>query len=51
MTGEVISKVPELDRYGHKKIDRLGKMVYQVNDHWFKLDFKLMWKDAPEIEG
>jgi len=51
MTGEVISKVAELDNYGNKKIDRLGKVVYQVNDHWFKLDFKLVWKDAPEIAG
>ena len=27
--------------------DNRGKVVYQNNDYWFKLDFKLLWKDAP----
>jgi hypothetical protein len=48
MTREVISKVPELDENGKKKVDRSGKVVYRVNDHWFKLDAKFIWKDAPK---
>jgi hypothetical protein len=51
MTQEVISKVPELDEYGQEKIDRSGKVVYKVNDHWFRLDAKFVWKDAPEQES
>ncbi|MHC4148375.1 MAG: type IV pilus assembly protein PilM [Planctomycetota bacterium] len=50
MTKEVISKVPELDEYGKEKIDRLGNVVHEVNDHWFRLDAKLVWKDAPRPE-
>ena len=48
MTKEVISKVPELDEYGKEKIDRLGNVVYEVNDHWFRLDAKFVWEDAPK---
>jgi type IV pilus assembly protein PilM len=52
MTREVISKVAELDENGKKKVDRSGRVVYRVNDHWFKLDAKFIWKDAPkEIKG
>ena len=47
MTKEVISKVPELDENGREKIDRSGKVVYEANDHWFKLDIKFVWKNAP----
>jgi hypothetical protein len=51
MTKEIISKVAELDEKGKKKTDRSGKVVYKGNDHWFKLDVKFIWKDAPkEIE-
>jgi len=48
MTKETISKVAELDEDGRKKIDRSGKVVYRANDHWFKLDVKFIWKDAPK---
>jgi len=48
MTRETISKVAELDKKGNRKLDRLGKPVYKVNDHWFALNVKFIWKDAPE---
>jgi type IV pilus assembly protein PilM len=48
MTKEVISKVAELDEHGREKIDRMGSIIYQVNDHWFVLNLKLVWKDAPK---
>jgi type IV pilus assembly protein PilM len=48
MTREIISKVAELDENGKKKTDRTGKVVYKSNDHWFKLDVKFVWKDAPK---
>jgi type IV pilus assembly protein PilM len=48
MTREIISKVPELDEKGKKITDRSGKVVYKSNDHWFKLDVKFIWKDAPK---
>jgi len=48
MTKEIISKVAKLDEDGRKKIDRSGKVVYKANDHWFKLDVKFIWKDAPK---
>ena len=46
MTKEIISKVAELDEDGTEKIER-GKVVYKVNDHWFILNAKFVWKDAP----
>jgi len=48
MTQEVISSEPEYDQYGKKKTDRSGKVKYKPNDHWFKLDCKFKWKDAPK---
>jgi hypothetical protein len=51
MTQEIISKVPELDEYGKEKIDRSGKVIYEVNDHWFRLDAKFVWKDAPKDDS
>ena len=47
MTREIISKVPELDEKGKEKTDKSGKVIYKANDHWFKLDVKFIWKDAP----
>ena len=47
MTKEVISKLSELDENGREKIDRSGNVIYKVNDHWFALSFKLIWKDWP----
>ena len=48
MTKEVISKVSDLDEYGVEKIDRSGNVIYKVNDYWFTLDAKFVWKDAPK---
>ena len=49
MTKEIISKVAELDKDRKKKVDRSGKDVYRVNDHWFRLDLKFIWKDVPKV--
>ena len=51
MTNEVISKVAALNPDGSKKIDRSGKTVYENNDHWFKLNIKFLWKNAPDNEA
>jgi len=48
MTKEIISKVAELDEEGKEKLDNRGKPIYAVNDHWFMLNVKFAWKDAPE---
>jgi len=50
MTKEVVSKVSDLDEFGKPKLDRSGKPVYKVNDYWFILNAKFVWKDAPRIE-
>jgi len=46
MTKEVIGKMPVLNEYGQPKLD-LGKPMYEVNDHWFVLNAKFVWKNAP----
>jgi type IV pilus assembly protein PilM len=46
MTKEVIGKMPVLDEYGQPKLDR-GKPMVEINDHWFVLNAKFVWKDAP----
>ncbi len=51
MTKEVICKVSELDEMGREKLDRNGNVIYQVNDHWFVIKFKLRWKDASGAVG
>ncbi|MHC4159778.1 MAG: hypothetical protein ACYSSO_11950, partial [Planctomycetota bacterium] len=51
MTKEIISKAAELDEYGKEKVDRSGNVVYEVNDYWFRLDAKFVWKDAPKEES
>ena len=48
MTKEVVSKVAELDEDGKPKTDRAGNVIYKVNDNWFVLNAKFIWKDAPE---
>lgn len=51
MTKEVIGKDAELDENKRVKINgRTGKPIYKVNDHWFVLKLKFIWKDAPEID-
>ena len=47
MTNETISKVAVLDEDGKPKLYR-GKEVYEVNDHWFVLNVKFIWRDVPE---
>jgi type IV pilus assembly protein PilM len=47
MTKEIISKVAERDEEGSVKY-RLGKKVYEINDHWFRLKAKFIWEDAPK---
>jgi hypothetical protein len=47
MTKETISKVIELDEDGQPKTDRAGRIVYQMNDHWFVFKLKFLWKEAP----
>jgi hypothetical protein len=48
MTSETISKVAEWQDNGREKLDRMGKQLYTVNDHWFILNVKFVWRDAPE---
>ncbi len=49
MTKEVISKVVVLGPDRKPKLDeRTGKEIYKVNDRWFILNAKFIWKDAPE---
>jgi len=47
MTKEVISKVEVVDEQGRKVKDKTGNQVYKTNDHWFVLNMKLRWKNAP----
>ncbi len=47
MTKELISKIAEWEDNGQAKLYR-GKQVYTVNDHWFVLNVKFVWVDAPE---
>jgi type IV pilus assembly protein PilM len=47
MTKETINKVAKLDEDGKQALYQ-GMPVYQVNDHWFVLNVKFVWKDAPE---
>jgi hypothetical protein len=47
MTKETISKVAVLNEDGKPKLYR-GKEVYEVNDHWFVLNVKFVWRDVPE---
>ena len=48
MTKETISAEPVKDQYGNPAVDNLGKPKKTVHDYWFKLQFKLKWKDAPK---
>jgi hypothetical protein len=48
MTKETISKVAEWEENGSKKLDRRGAQVFTINDYWFVLNIKFLWRDAPE---
>jgi type IV pilus assembly protein PilM len=47
MTRETISKESMLDEDG-KPILYRGQPRFKVNDHWFVLNVKFIWRDAPE---
>jgi len=47
MTKETVSKVAVLDTTGKPKLDRSGKEIFEINDHWFILNVKFLWKEAP----
>jgi type IV pilus assembly protein PilM len=47
MTNETVSKVAVLDEDGKPKLYR-GMEVYEVNDHWFILNVKFVWREVPE---
>jgi type IV pilus assembly protein PilM len=48
MTKETISAESVKDQYGNPALDNMGKPKKTVHDYWFKLQFKLKWKDAPK---
>jgi type IV pilus assembly protein PilM len=48
LTKEVISKVAKLDDRGRPRLNSSGEVVYETNDHWFILNVKFVWKDAPK---
>jgi len=47
MTKETISKEKVLDENGKQVLYR-GQPLFKVNDHWFVLNAKFVWRDAPE---
>ena len=47
MTREVICKISVVDEDGEPILYR-GQPVFKVNDHWFVLNAKFIWRDAPE---
>ncbi|GAJ05166.1 unnamed protein product [marine sediment metagenome] len=48
MTDETISRVKEWEENGRPKLDSRGTQVVTINDHWFVLNVKFIWRDAPE---
>jgi type IV pilus assembly protein PilM len=48
LTKETINKVDVLDELGRPKLYR-GQPMFEVNDHWFVLNLKLVWRDGPKI--
>ena len=48
MTRETISKIAEWEANGQPKLDQRGMPVHTVNDYWFVLNVKFLWRDAPE---
>ena len=48
MTSELVSAEPVKDQYGNLALDNLGKPKKVVHDYWFKLQFKIFWKEAPK---
>jgi len=50
MTEEVISKVALEQDGGNVRVGK-GSGRYEENDHWFVLNFKLLWKESPHPQG
>ena len=48
MTKETISAEAIKDQYGNLAYDATAKPKKLVHDYWFKLQFKLVWKEAPK---
>jgi len=48
MTKETISAETVLDARGNPSYDPTGKPVKKNHDSWFRLQFKLHWKEAPK---
>jgi len=51
MTREEIGAEPILDQYGRPAVDATGKARLKERDHWFTLQFKLLWKTGSETAG
>lgn len=48
MTEEIISRTVQRDERGQPLLASSNVMKYQVNDHWFRIKAKFVWKGAPE---
>jgi type IV pilus assembly protein PilM len=48
MTKEPIGAETQKDQYGNPMYDASSKPKKDIHDYWFKLQFKLLWKDAPK---
>jgi len=48
MTKELISRIAEWDESGRPKLDNKGMPLYTINDHYFVLNVKFVWVDAPK---
>lgn len=48
LTKEIISKISMLDQNGREMLMPNGQTTYEINDHWFVLNLKFVWRDAPE---
>ena len=49
LTKEIISKISILDQNGREILSpTTGQTAYQVNDHWFIPNLKIVWRNAPE---
>jgi type IV pilus assembly protein PilM len=47
MTHEIIDKVVKYNEDGTRATDNTGRVAYEVNDHWFEIKAKFLWKNAP----
>ena len=47
MTKEIIDKVVKYNEDGSRATDSTGRVAYEVNDHWFEIKVKFLWKKVP----